>query len=635
MNYLTDEELLALPTGTEFAFDVESYKNFWEVGFKHIESGKAVVFEENPAQTFDREKLRWMLWNFKIIGFYSNGYDIPQTILAMEGMTAPELHTVTKRLIEGELKPWHVEQEFRINFPSLNHIDLIEVCPLQGSLKLYAARLHCRHMQDLPIDPNKELTYEEAEIIKEYNINDLDNTILVYNELAEQIKLREQMSEEYGIDLRSKSDAQIAEAVIGSEICKIKGFYPKRPKSETIPKVIYYNAPEFIRFRDLKLNAMLDQICRSGFTLDKDGSPLWPEGLGAKEKNTSGKYSWVLKVTIGNSTYKLGMGGLHSMEKSIAHYSDEDTILVDRDVESYYPRIIINQQLYPDHLGPAFLEVYTGIVNRRVEAKRSKNTVVADSLKITINGSFGKFGSKWSILYAPNLMLQVTLTGQLALLMLVEALHDHGIDVVSANTDGIVIKCPKNKYAVLNTIIEQWEQWTQFKTEETKYLATYSRDINNYIAVKTDGTCKTKGAYSNPWNDPKAKIFRFHKNPQTTICIEAVTEFLTKGIALEQTITDCTDIRKFVAVQNVRGGAVKDGKFLGKVVRWYYAKNEKGCIAYKSTGNKVANSDGGKPLMTLPDSLPTDIDYDWYVEKANKILYDIGRFKKPTTRKLF
>jgi len=633
--YFTDEELLALPTGSEFVFDVESYKNFWEVAFKHIDSGKVVVFEENPAQTFNREKLRWMLWNFKIIGFNSKSFDIPHVCLAIEGREAPELKTVTDRIINGELKHWNIEQEFRINFPDINHIDLIEVAPLTGSLKLYAARLHCRHMQDLPIEPDKELTYEEAEIIKEYCINDLDNTILMYKELKEQIKLREQMSEEYGQDLRSKSDAQMAEAVIGSEVCKIVGSYPKRPRSETIPKGIFYNAPAFIGFKDLKLNAMLDDICRSEFLLDNEGSPTWPEGLGKKEKNTAGKYTWTLKVTIGKSTYKLGMGGLHSTEKSIAHYSDENTILVDRDVESYYPRIIINQQLYPAHLGEAFLTVYTDIVNRRVEAKRAKNTVVADSLKITINGSFGKFGSKWSILYSPNLLLQVTLTGQLALLMLIEGLELNGISVVSANTDGIVIKCPKDKYDLLNVLIEQWEQWTNFKTEETKYLATYSRDINNYIAVKTDGTCKTKGAYSNPWNDPKAAIFRFHKNPQTTICIEAVTEFLTKDIPLEQTIKNCGDIKKFVAVQNVRGGGVKDGEYLGKVVRWYYAKNEKGFIAYKLSGNKVANSDGGKPLMTLPDCFLTDIDYDWYIEKANSILFDIGRLKKPTTGRLF
>src|SRR3546814_14028970 len=58
---------------------------------------------------------------------------------------------------------------------------------------------------------------------------------------------------------------------------------------------------------------------------------------------------------------------------------------------------------------------------------RSGNKPVADSLKIVINGSFGKFGSKYSILYAPNFLTQTTLTGQLSILLLIEMLEMAGI----------------------------------------------------------------------------------------------------------------------------------------------------------------------------------------------------------------
>jgi hypothetical protein len=232
-------------------------------------------------------------------------------------------------------------------------------------------------------------------------------------------------------------------------------------------------------------------------------------------------------------------------------------------------------------------------------------------------------------------MIQVTLTGQLSLLMLIERLETVGISVVSANTDGIVIKCDKSRYDELNEIIKQWEQHTNFTTEETQYSAVFSRDINNYIAVKLDGKCKTKGAYSNPWDDPKTAIFRFHKNPQHTICIEAVVNLLTKQIPIEETIRNCTDIKKFLVVRNVRGGGTKSGKYLGKVVRWYYAHNEPDCIKYKSSGNKVATSDGAMPIMELPEELPTDIDYKKYIDISVDILYDIGYLRKATTGKLF
>ncbi|MDE5458240.1 hypothetical protein GWE18_36630 [Bradyrhizobium sp. CSA112] len=75
---------------------------------------------------------------------------------------------------------------------------------------------------------------------------------------------------------------------------------------------------------------------------------------------------------------------------------------------------------------------------------------------------------------------------------------------------------------------------------------------------------------------------------------------------------------------------MKDGKYLGKVIRWYYSTDASGSINYKLNGNKVARSDGAKPLMELPDALPNDVDYDWYIREAESILIDIGyRSERP------
>jgi hypothetical protein len=622
MKLLTDVELRELPTGSEFVFDVESYPNFWMVAFKHIESGGIVILEDHIHASLSTLKLAWMLWNFKVIGFNSKVYDIPQVCLAINGLKFDELYTVTKRIISNELKHWQVEQEFKVNFPEINHIDIFDVCPLVGSLKLYGGRLHCETIRDLPYDPNVNLTYDQSREVIEYCCNDLDLTILNYCELSEQFKLREQLSSEYDQDLRSKSDAQIAEAVIGSEVYKLTGTYPKKPK--ILPGTEFrYSIPAYIGFRTLKMQTVLETVRNATFVIDNSGYPKLPSSM---EK---------LKIPIGESIYKLALGGLHSTEKSIAHYSDADYILKDVDVESYYPRIILNQGLFPQHIGESFLEVYESIVTRRVEAKRAKNTIVSDSLKITINGSFGKFGSKYSILYSPDLLIQVTITGQLSLLMLIEYLELVGIAVVSANTDGIVIKCLHNREEELNGIIKQWEAITNFTTEETIYNSIFNRDVNNYIAVKPDGKVKRKGCYSNNWIDLKLSIFRFHKNPDTQICSDAVVKLITDGVPIEDTIRNCVDIKQFVVVKNVRGGAIKDDKYIGKVVRWYYSKGERTCIKYKSNGNKVAKSDGAKALMTLGCEFPQDINYDWYINEANEILYNIGYHHKLKTGKLF
>jgi DNA polymerase elongation subunit (family B) len=318
-----------------------------------------------------------------------------------------------------------------------------------------------------------------------------------------------------------------------------------------------------------------------------------------------------MRLRIADGVYRMGIGGLHSSESCVAHRG----LLTDRDVRSYYPRIILNEQLYPSHLGEHFLTVYSGLVERRLEAKRTGDKVTNEALKIVLNGSFGKFGSKWSILFAPDLLIQTTVTGQLALLMLIECLEEAEFSVVSANTDGVVIKYDESNLEQLNSIVAAWEFITGFTTEDTSYKALYSRDVNNYIAVKPDGSTKLKGAYANGG---------LQKNTTNEICVEAVIAFLVEDVPIETTINTCADVRKFITVRQVKGGAVYESEYLGKAVRWYYAQSEKRFISYQTNGNKVPRSDGARPLMQLPDSLPHDINYQWYIDEARSILNDVG-----------
>lgn len=644
IEFLSDVELACIPTGEAFVFDSEVYPNFFYVAFKHIRSGKYVAFERSPEMDFDPAKLRWMLWRFLVVGFNSIKFDMPIIQWAMMGATTEQLHSMANFIIREEAWPFRVEKEYKIKLFDYNHIDLIEVAPLQGSLKLYTGRIHCKRMQDLPIEPGTVLTQEEASIIRPYCCNDLDNTELLYTELFPQIDLRTQLGKEYQIDLRSKSDAQLAEAVINKELQKLTGFWPRKLQSNEVPDSFKYDVPNWVQFESDELNRALTQISKATFHLDAMGSPMWPAGLGELEKSKTGGESWVLRVNINGTIYKMGMGGLHSQESNVAHIAGPDEIIADNDVESFYPRIIINERLYPPHLGEAFLTVYEGIVNRRLDAKRTGNKVVSDSLKITINGSFGKLGNRYSTLYAPKLLLQVTLTGQLALLMLICMLSAAGIQVIQANTDGIVLKYPRSMHATVRAVIEAWEARTNFKTEETRYAGLYSRDVNNYLATKLKQdkktgewlpeveACKTKGVYSELGS---ALNSRLSKNPETLICSDAVQALLMKGTPIVQTIRQCKDLRRFVAVKNVKGGGEKGGYYLGKVVRWYYARNEPGFIAYTGSGNKVAKSDNAKPVMDLPDEFPIDINYDWYMHEATKMLYDCGYLRRARTLELF
>lgn len=626
----TDQELYEA-IGSTLIFDIECYPNYFMIAFKSFTSRKVVYFELSPTSTIDYDKLEWIVWRFLLVGFNSINYDIPMLFMCLKGLSCAQLKSASDRIINEKLRPRNIESEFSIVLPTkINHIDLIEVAPLTASLKTYAGRLHCQKMQDLPFEPHLPLTQQQAEFVKHYCINDLDNTALLFLQLQDQIKLRYDLTQEYGIDLRSKSDAQIAEHVLASEVAKINGHWPRRP-AILEGQTYQYQVHAFLAFATPQLQAFLATISLVNFQLDESGYLSYPKDYTIIDKCAEYLYSKTDKhkkigftCKVNKGVYSFALGGLHSTEEKICHKSDDEFMLIDRDVASYYPAIILNQELFPKQMGKAFLKVYRSIVERRLAAKKAKDKVTADSLKITINGSFGKLGSKYSNLYSPDLLLQVTITGQLALLMLIERIELAGIEIVSANTDGIVIKCPRKRYNELNTIVAQWEKETCFETEETRYKGLYSMNVNNYIAVKEDDKTKGKGCFSSAG---------LSRNPSAEICIDAVMNLLVGNTPIEDTVIRCKDVTKFLVVRNVKGGAHKNGKYLGKVVRWYHSTEETGCIQYILSGNKVPKSDGARPMMNLAP-IPEDLNFDYYIKETEEMLYDIGYFK-PKQRGLF
>jgi hypothetical protein len=616
----TVDEIYAAATvpGAALVFDVETFPNYFLASFMHTVSRKICFFElHDDGEPFQHDWVRWILHNFCIVGFNSRKYDLPILSMALDvaGITCAELKAASNELINGN---WgeEVAKEYNFDIARCNHIDLIEVAPLQASLKMYGARLHCKTIQDLPYHHEQHLTREEKNHVRTYNFNDLDNTCLLLGALNDQLNLRAALSAEYGQDLRSKSDAQIAEAVIGAEIKRITGKAVGKPKIAP-DWFCKYKVPAYLNYVTPDLQNMLEVVRNATFRTNENGVVMMPTEL----KGAS--------VRLGSGRYRMGIGGLHSSEQRQLVKADADTLIIDRDVASYYPAIILTLGLYPAHMGEAFLEVYKAIVDRRIAAKKIKDVITAESLKITTNGTFGKLGSPHSILYSPDLMVQVTLTGQLALLMQIEMIETlTECRCVSANTDGAVYVVPKSQRKDFDQIMNDWEHLTGFVTEETEYKAVYSRDVNNYIAVKSNGKVKAKGAYSNPWDDADKQIFRLFKNPHTMIAIDAATVAITKGIDVADTIRACGQMERFVSVTKVNGGAQKDGRYLGKTVRWYYAKGVLGTINYVTNNNRVGRTDGARPCMVMPDAIPDDLDYDWYIEEATCILEDVGYLPK-------
>lgn len=611
-----------LTTDRTLVCDTESYSNYFLAAFKCVETGKAIFFEDCADSWINTQLLAFVLHRHRIVGFNFIRYDLPILQLAMTGEHAAKLNEISNQIILADVTSWEIRKANNIQSPNVNYIDLIDVAPLKASLKIYAGRLHCPRMQDLPFSPQIILTREQQVIVRDYCVNDLDNTTLLFQHLKPQIELRQHLGKEYDIDLRSKSDAQIAEAIIGSELDRIRSCHWERKAK---PKIeagwqFNYKSPAFMHFKTPQLQAVLEVVQGAFFSVGLGGYADVPVSVEA------------LRIELGDCIFRMGGGGLHSSEKSVAHIAEPGTLLIDRDVASYYPAIILNQGLYPSHLGPDFLQVYDSIVKRRIRAKNEKNKTVSEALKITINGTFGKLGNFYSRMYAPDLLMQVTMSGQLCLLMLIEAIELANIPVVSANTDGVVIKCPEHRYGDLEHVIMNWENITGFVTEETRYAGLYSRDVNNYIAIKLDGECKTKGIYSERGSALNSLL---SKNPETQIVSDAVQSFLARNQSIYEYVTRCSDIRKFVSVRTVKGGAEKNGIYLGKAIRWYYAKDEKGTINYVLSGNIVPKTEGARPLMELSPTLPYDLDFDYYINEANEALFDLGFYQRPKEATLF
>lgn len=258
-----------------------------------------------------------------------------------------------------------------------------------------------------------------------------------------------------------------------------------------------------------------------------------------------------------------------------------------------------------------------------LKIEHEKYKVQAEGGKLSANGVYGKLGSSYSPLYSPNLLIATTLTGQLSILMLAEQAESAGVQVVSANTDGVVFRCPRNKEQDLDKIITWWEAETGFEIERARYRSLYSSSVNCYLAVREDGKIKRKGPIADPWKDNDLRG-QMMKNPQMTICSEAVLQLALAGTPIEETINACTDPRAFVTTIKVAGGGLWRGRKLGRAVRYYWS-TDGDPITYADAARKVAKTDGAAPLLELiPGQLPPDLDRARYRAEAARLAIDLA-----------
>lgn len=301
---------------------------------------------------------------FTWVGFNSAKFDIPIALAAAGGATLHELKAMANDIVENNKPLWMTLRDCGLELPEhLDQIDLIEVAPgVIVSLKLYGGRMASPSLIDMPFHHEEWLTDEQAQnVLLPYCINDIDETTRLYRKLEGQIALRQKMSERYDIDLRSKSDAQMAETIIAKELGLLRAGRPDMPKS------VRYVAPDFVQPQGYILQDILDRVRKHIFDVaQSNGAVQLPEFL---EKEP---------VLIGDGVFQMGIGGLHSKhDKCIEHVATDNFVIRDADVGAYYPNILLNAGYVPRGLGARFVEVYRSFVTERLAAKKRAKEIKA------------------------------------------------------------------------------------------------------------------------------------------------------------------------------------------------------------------------------------------------------------------
>lgn len=462
-----------------------------------------------------------------------------------------------------------------------------------------------------------------------YNKNDVFLVCEMARQKPEEIKLRYSLGAAFKLNLLCSSRANISDMLLTKFYSQRSGlresdFKDKRTNRTRLSfkKIIFPH----IRFKTKQLQDMLAEMKTVAiYHTNKD--------------------SFMKEIDFMGTKYTLATGGIHSQDiPGILKSSDKYTY-IHYDISSFYPSVMVAYNIAPAHLNKKiFVDMVDYFRLTRIECKHTKdevkqcikgvhNKLAAEALKIVINAIYGKFGSDKFWLYDRFAQLQVTINGQLMTMMIVEALELAGIHVVSANTDGIIVKLPTNKREEFKQITDAWCAENKLSADSEEYELFVKKDVNNYLDKQIDGKLEYKGAL-----DPKQYIKDLKKGYDMPIVAMAISDYFLNNIPIMETLRKHKNILDFCKTQNVgkQFNVVYDKMENGKQVKVYsqphvrfYVSN-KGVVIKKEhkVTKEISRLASGLPvkLLNTLDDEPIEnreIDYKYYYEECYKILNPI------------
>ena len=603
-------------------YDIEIFPNCFSLTIKNTETKEFQFFELSNRKNNLVDLVPLYLDKRYIFCGYNNiHYDNPIVNFIIEYKETLKKSTrldieynlfqLSQTIIKGDLEKWK-RWKYANNFETLDLLTMLFSQKLRVGLKEMQVTMKYSNVQEYDGDFEAPIPEEDIPKMIQYNINDVNSTEELLYRCENDIKLRLNIEEEYGIKALNKDGVNL-----GMEILKTK-YLEKTHKT----------------WNDIKdLRSPCDKIALNEIILPfiKFDNPILKDLLNEMKQQvvSPDRKGYNKHFLMDNLEYSVGVGGIHSVNKPSIFIAKEDEVISDVDVASLYPSLIIEYGFYPPHLGKEFLEVYKGIKDERIEAKHNGNKLKNLTLKLSINGLSGNLQSEFSWCYSPKTVMRIRINGQLLLLMLAEKLISIGCQIIQANTDGLFVLRKKKDEQKFKDVCKWWENLTRLELEEDRFERFYQFAINDYLGV-IEGYKDSK----NPKLLKKKGLFidsvTLGKGMQPMIIPKAINANLADNIPVEETIRNCKDINEFITYQKVdKKFAVQYmNKFITHINRYYVSTN--GGYLYKCEveGNKIVKfanmlTASGVTLcndITAIKEFPKNINYKYYIKEANKIL---------------
>lgn len=551
-------------------WDIEVYPNLFLICAKNCITGERRRFQVSPLGD-DRKEIALWLQNEveEMVGFNSLFYDYPVLHYALLNLWNLRGRDFCKKtfdystsIIKGRktfIKDRDVVRK-QIDLFKINHYDNKAK---MTSLKLLQFNLRLKNIRELPYKPGTVLTDEQIQTVIDYCDNDADATELVYIETLSEIQLREKLSGQYNIDFTNFNSTKIGEYILISKIITALGedaVYDIFETDNGIRKKVKNTKRESIDLNDVifpyinyttePFQKILEWFKSRVITETKGVFSEIPfDELKSLEPHyfidkKVGKQK-TLNIIYKGFQYDFGVGGIHGSVSPGIYESDDDYELWDWDVASYYPNLAIKNRFYPEHFGEVFCDIYESIYEERKLYPKKTHPAENIALKLALNGSYGKSNSIFSALYDPLYTMKTTVNGQLLLCMLSERLMEEIPDctMIQINTDGMTVRVHKKYIEQMKAICARWEKLTQLELESVMYSKMIIKDVNNYIAVKTDGKAKRKGAAFIYKIEPGE--LELHKNFSMLIVPKALEAYFVDNKPVEEFIRNHDDIYDF------------------------------------------------------------------------------------------